>query len=109
MASIVCALAGLALGFWIRVSVRGLIAAVAAWFILLFGTDLLLLAIAVGSGNLWHYFVALGFPPVVRVIILGVPSITTALCVLLFRALLRRRAWWSAVIAFPAASVTPAL
>jgi apolipoprotein N-acyltransferase len=63
-------------------------------------------AIAAGSGNLWHYFVALGFPPVVRVIILGVPSITTALCVLLFRALLRRRAWWSAVIAFPAASVT---
>lgn len=45
-ASAVCALAGLALGFWIRDSVRGLIAAVAAWLLFLFGTDLLLLAIA---------------------------------------------------------------
>jgi hypothetical protein len=36
----------LALGFWIRDSVRGLIAAVATWLVLLFGTDLLLLAIA---------------------------------------------------------------
>jgi len=44
--SIVCALVGLALGFWIRDSVRGLIAAVAVWFILLFGTDFLLLALA---------------------------------------------------------------
>lgn len=44
--SAVCALGGLALGFWIRDSVRGLIAAVAAWFVLLFGTDLLLLATA---------------------------------------------------------------
>ncbi len=44
--SAVCALVGLALGFWIRDSVRGLIAAVAAWFALLFSTDLLLLALA---------------------------------------------------------------
>lgn len=44
--SAVCALVGLALGFWIRDSVRGLIAAVAVWFVLLFGTDLLLLAMA---------------------------------------------------------------
>lgn len=42
----VCALAGLALGFWIRDSVRGLIAAIALWFALLFGVDLLLLGIA---------------------------------------------------------------
>ena len=44
--SVVCALGGLALGFWVRDSVRGLIAAIAVWFVLLFGTDLLLLAIA---------------------------------------------------------------
>lgn len=44
--SAVCTLVGLALGFWIRDSVRGLIAAVAVWFVFLFGTDLLLLAMA---------------------------------------------------------------
>jgi ABC-2 type transport system permease protein/Cu-processing system permease protein len=44
--SVVCGLAGLALGFWIRDSVRGLIAAVTLWLALLFGTDLLLLALA---------------------------------------------------------------
>ena len=44
--SAVCALAGLALGFWIRDGVRGLIGAVAFWFVLLFGGDLLLLACA---------------------------------------------------------------
>lgn len=44
--SAVCALIGLAIGFWIRDSVRGLIAAVAVWFVLLFGTDLALLALA---------------------------------------------------------------
>lgn len=42
----VCAAAGLALGFWIRDSVRGLIAAVAAWFLIVFGLDLLQLATA---------------------------------------------------------------
>jgi hypothetical protein len=52
--SAVCALAGLALGFWIRDSVRGLIAAVAVWFVLLFGTDLLLLAIAGGTLTQQH-------------------------------------------------------
>lgn len=44
--SAVCGLAGLAIGFWVRDPVRGLIAAVAAWFIFLFGTDLVLLALA---------------------------------------------------------------
>lgn len=44
--SAVCALAGLALGFWVRDHVRGVIAALAAWLALLFGTDLVLLAIA---------------------------------------------------------------
>ncbi|MBP7143205.1 MAG: hypothetical protein KBA71_14955 [Opitutaceae bacterium] len=41
-----CALIGLAIGFWVRDSVRGLIAAIAAWLLLLFGVDLLLLATA---------------------------------------------------------------
>ena len=52
--STVCAFAGLALGFWIRDSVRGLIAAIAAWFVLLFGTDLLLLALAGGTATQAH-------------------------------------------------------
>ena len=52
--SAVCALAGLALGLWIRDSVRGLIAAVAAWFVLLFGGDLLLLAVA-GAPLVQHH------------------------------------------------------
>lgn len=44
--SVLCALAGLALGFWVRDSVRGLITALAVWFVMLFGTDFLLLGIA---------------------------------------------------------------
>ena len=44
--SAVGGLGGLALGFWIRDNVRGLIAAIAVWLIFLFGTDLLLLAVA---------------------------------------------------------------
>ncbi len=45
-----CALAGLTVGFWIRDSVRGLIAAIGLWFLLLFGTDLLLLG---NAGAAW--------------------------------------------------------
>lgn len=41
-----CALIGLAIGFWVRDSVRGLIVAIAGWLLLLFGVDLLLLATA---------------------------------------------------------------
>lgn len=52
--SAVCALSGLGLGLWIRDSVRGLVASIAAWFLLLFGTDLLLLAIAGGSATQAH-------------------------------------------------------
>jgi ABC-2 type transport system permease protein/Cu-processing system permease protein len=48
--AVVCALMGLALGFWIRDSVRGLIAAVAVWLALLFGVDILLLALAGAPG-----------------------------------------------------------
>jgi ABC-2 type transport system permease protein/Cu-processing system permease protein len=52
--SVVCGLAGLAFGFWIRDSVRGLIAVVAAWLVFLFGTDLLLLAVAGASFSQQH-------------------------------------------------------
>jgi ABC-2 type transport system permease protein/Cu-processing system permease protein len=52
--SAVCVLAGLALGFWIRDGVRGMIAVVAAWLVLLFGTDLVLLAIAGATATQDH-------------------------------------------------------
>jgi ABC-2 type transport system permease protein/Cu-processing system permease protein len=52
--SSVCGLAGLALGFWIRDGVRGLIAAIAAWLACLFGTDLLLLALAGSAFSQQH-------------------------------------------------------
>jgi Cu-processing system permease protein len=44
------ALLGLAVGFWVRDHVRGLLFALGAWFVLLFGVDLLLLAL---SGSAW--------------------------------------------------------
>jgi hypothetical protein len=44
------ALLGLAVGFWVRDHVRGLLLALGAWFMLLFGVDLLLLAL---SGSTW--------------------------------------------------------
>jgi hypothetical protein len=36
----------MAVGFWVRDHVRGLLTALGLWFLLLFGTDLLLLAVA---------------------------------------------------------------
>ena len=44
--TIAMAAVGLAVGFWIRDGVRGLLATLGAWFVLLFGTDLLLLSVA---------------------------------------------------------------
>ena len=44
------ALLGLAVGFWVRDHVRGLRLALGAWLVLLFGVDLLLLAL---SGSTW--------------------------------------------------------
>lgn len=41
---------GLAIGFWVRDPVRGLLTSLGVWFVLLFGTDLLLLAL---SGAPW--------------------------------------------------------
>jgi hypothetical protein len=52
--SIVCGLAGLAIGFWVRDSVRGLIGAVATWLVFLFGTDLFLLAVAGAAFSQQH-------------------------------------------------------
>jgi len=40
------ALLGLAIGFWVRDHVRGLLLALGVWFAMLFGTDLVLLALA---------------------------------------------------------------
>lgn len=55
---VVCALLGFALGMWVRDPVRGLAAALGMWLALLFGVDLLLLAIAgspwvQGNPDLW--------------------------------------------------------
>lgn len=44
--SIVVSTAGLAVGLWIREPVRGMIGAVALWFVWLFATDLLLIVVA---------------------------------------------------------------
>ncbi|MEO8521110.1 MAG: hypothetical protein ABI603_07095 [Acidobacteriota bacterium] len=48
--TVTLAAVGLGLGFWVRDRVRGLLAALGTWFVLLFGTDLLLLAVA---GSPW--------------------------------------------------------
>jgi apolipoprotein N-acyltransferase len=60
-----------------------------------------------GDLNLWHYFtVALHAPLPFRVVIAAAPAVVFALAVLLFRALLKRGAWWSALLSFPAAWVS---
>ena len=50
--STVCALTGLAVGFWVRDGVRGLMVTLALWFVLLFGADLLLLG---SAGEAWAH------------------------------------------------------
>ncbi|MGB7761146.1 MAG: nitrilase-related carbon-nitrogen hydrolase [Bryobacteraceae bacterium] len=60
-----------------------------------------------GSLNLWRYFHGVGhIPASILVPIFGVPALVFALAVLLFRALLRRGAWWTALLAFPATWVS---
>ena len=60
-----------------------------------------------GSLNLWHYFSALlHIPLAIRVEILAIPSLVFTFAVLLFRSLLKRGAWWSALPAFPAVWVS---
>lgn len=44
--AVVCSLFGFVVGSWIRDPVRGLVAAIAVWLAMLFGVDLLLLALA---------------------------------------------------------------
>lgn len=48
--AVVCAMLGFAMGTWVRDPVRGLATALGLWLVLLFGVDLLLLAIA---GSPW--------------------------------------------------------
>ena len=55
-----------------------------------------------GSLNLWHYLSVVDVPPMARIAICTVPALVFAVAVWLFRALLRRGAWWSALLAFPA-------
>ncbi|HLX10877.1 MAG TPA: nitrilase-related carbon-nitrogen hydrolase [Thermoanaerobaculia bacterium] len=61
------------------------------------------LAWLLGNLNLWHYFHhALGLPPFLLARIFATLALVFALAVLLHRALLRRGAPWSALLAFPA-------
>ena len=69
------------------------IAACAAWFLAML--------------SFWHYMVVvLQVPVVAFVSIFGIASLLFAADVLLYRALLVRRRYWSAVLAFPAAWVS---
>ena len=68
------------------------VAAVVAWF--------------AGEMNLFGYLRLMQTPARVWVLIFGVGAVVFALAVLLFRALAKRGAWWSAVLAFPAAWVS---
>ncbi len=58
-----------------------------------------------GSMNMWGYFRLMGMSFVVWLGIFGALAAVAASAVLLFRALALRGAWWSAVVAFPAAWV----
>jgi apolipoprotein N-acyltransferase len=64
------------------------------------------LAWFIGGLNLWHYLSVLHSPPWARTAISAIPALVFAAAVLLFRALLRRGASWSALMAFPAAWVS---
>jgi apolipoprotein N-acyltransferase len=55
---------------------------------------------------LWHYLKVLHTPLAARLAIFAVPALVLAVAVLLFRALLCRGAWWSALLAFPATWVS---
>jgi apolipoprotein N-acyltransferase len=65
------------------------------------------LAWTAGDLNMWHYFAAaIQVPLAGRVEIAVGPALFFALAVLLYRALLRRGAFWSALLAFPAVWVS---
>jgi apolipoprotein N-acyltransferase len=55
---------------------------------------------------MWHYFRVLHAPPSIWVRIFSVAALLFTASVLLFRALLRHGAWWSALLAFPATWVS---
>jgi apolipoprotein N-acyltransferase len=59
-----------------------------------------------GSFCFWRYFRLLGMPLVLVAFSFALEAVVFTLAVLLFRALLRRGAPWSALFAFPAAWVT---
>jgi apolipoprotein N-acyltransferase len=62
---------------------------------------------AIGGLNMWYYFnVVLHMPPAIQAAIFAIPALLFTAAVLLFRALLRRGAWWSAMLAFPATWVS---
>lgn len=60
----------------------------------------------IGSLNLWRYFRVLHAPPSAWVLIFSIAALLFTAAVLLFRALLRHGAWWSALLAFPATWVS---
>jgi apolipoprotein N-acyltransferase len=61
----------------------------------------------IGGLNLWHYFGSvLQLPLPIRALIFLVPALEFAGAVLLFRVLLNRGAWWSALLALPATWVS---
>jgi len=61
------------------------------------------LAWAIGNLNMWHYFdAALHVPLAARIEIVVAPALVFALAVLLYRSLMLRGAWRSAVVGFPA-------
>ncbi|MGA3210949.1 MAG: nitrilase-related carbon-nitrogen hydrolase, partial [Terriglobales bacterium] len=64
------------------------------------------LAWFIGNLNLWNYLKVVDVPVVARLAIFAVPALVFALAVLLFRALMRRGATWSALFAFPATWVS---
>jgi apolipoprotein N-acyltransferase len=59
-----------------------------------------------GSFSMWHYFRVLHTPFAVWAAVYSIAALVFAAAVLLFRALLRRGASWSALLAFPAVWVS---
>lgn len=60
-----------------------------------------------GSLNMWHYYSAvLRVPPSILARIFATLAMVFTLAVLVHRALLRRGAWWGALLAFPATWVS---
>ncbi len=60
----------------------------------------------IGCTNMWHYTHVLQAPPLLWVRVFSMVAVVFTLAVLLFRALLKRQAYWSALLAFPATWVS---